>query len=189
MVCFNSYKIGKKRCGARINCLTDLKGKKFISKSQVQNSQGCIWWGPDPSRALRGVMLYTASASATASHCSPDPRSPNPPVSTQASENLHVNNLWPQVIHFRCQTNPFSDLCSGSLGSRHWLAFLGWLLVSTVLPGRSPWAWWVWLKGQSQVGSPPTLYLLRWILSEVFSPVPFYVARKRDFPGSKQVNY
>ena len=66
----------------RINCLKDLKGKKLINKWQVQISQSCIWWGPNLSSALTGVILHTASVSSTAT---PLPSSPNPPVSTQSS--------------------------------------------------------------------------------------------------------
>lgn len=161
------------------------------NKSKVQNFQLCIWRGPNFSGALmkanncvRVAMLYIAGNAVTVTPLLPA----SPLVSTQSSANLRVNNLWAQVIHFCCQTTPVSDLCCGSQGSQHWWAFSGWLLVSMVLPGRFPWAWWVWLKGQSQAGSLSTLCLLQWILSEVFSSIPFYVAQKRGFPGLKQVN-
>lgn len=56
------------------------------------------------------------------------------------------------------------------------------------LLGRLPWAWLVWLKDPGQAGSQP---VPRWpsrTLAGGFSPVPFYVAQKRGFPGLEGTN-
>lgn len=194
IVCYSGCKGGKIRGGEKSGrsqvsgSLKDLKGEELIIK----------WLGSDfPELYLMGSKPFQCSdwggknILLVPPQQPPPHSSPNPPVSTSPLQtNLHVNNLWPQVIRFCCQTNPFlipvADLRAHSADEHFSRLAVG----VTVLPGEiSLEAWWGVVKG-----AKVRLDLRQhYICSSGFFQRCFHQSLsmwlKRDFPGSKQVNY